>query len=274
VRALTRREQNVAFFPDTITAMPQQPPASICFRVLTQVPPGQGTGVPIVVVSNQLKSQADDVRFEFVSYGAPVITGLNSAFNQDNPTAGSSSVQLIVTGSNFGLSGRIVFGAAGGATEISCTPTGANWQHTRVQCALPPGEGSGLAVTVISAGRQSPAFGSLRYAPASPTSFQVLGTQDDLADTRGGQTLVISGQNFGRPVQMPSVSVGFRPCAVQSSSHSSITCLLPFGEGAGLAVSVTSAGSTVVMARSLRHVSRAWVMAAARCTTGGANDRD
>ena len=245
----------VGVFPPTITTLVAQPPLSTCYQLLVAVPPGQGVMLPVVVTSGSLNSLPKDTRFEFVNYGAPSITGLGSSFSDSNPTSGSDAVLLEVFGVDFGLSGKIVFGAAGGPYEISCSPqgpsvTGPGWGHRRVACFLPPGDGQNLAVTVISASRQSQPFGALNYAQAQPTAYQLLNAADAfLGDTRGNQTLVLTGTNFGRASQPdgPFVAIGSQPCTVvrvdvSLASANAIYCLTPAGEGANLALTLHSAG--------------------------------
>ena len=251
---------DTSFFPDTISTLATQPPNSDCYQLTVAVPPGQGVGLPIVVAAGDLQSLADDARFDFVNYGPPQITSISQTFNQDNPTSGSNSVLLEVFGKDFGLSGKVVFGPVGGLYEISCAPQGSNptgveWSHTRVACYLPPGEGYNLPVSVISANRQSSPFGVLRYAPPIPSSYSIINSANSLlGDTRGGQTLVLVGVNFGRALQPngPTVMIANFQCLfismdISNPQNNQIFCETPVGEGSDLLIMVTVGGASSVL---------------------------
>ena len=251
------------------TAVGGQISGETCTRLRVRVPAGEGTNAPIVVsTGSSLSSLADDARYEFLTYAAPVVTALGPEFAAGAagdgrfPTSGSGSTVLTVTGVNFGVTpGVIEFGAEVFPITCDASSPGFFWTHTSVGCNVPPGSGVNLAVTVRTAtsvpggSRASNAVLGLSYGDASVTGWSVPQATLYGPDTQGGQTLVVVGANFGRPYfadpllptkgPSPAVTVGGRACAVVQSSFTSISCTLPMGEGVGYAVRVTVAGVTV-----------------------------
>jgi len=223
----------------------------VCYRIHAQVPVGEGVNNPMFVQVGSLKSRVDNPQFEFLSYAPPQITnviGLSQGFPTDGYPAAAGKV--VVTGSNFAYDGTIIFGSAsndGTPHQISCGPSSPGYvcNQTTISCYIPAGEGTNLAVRVVVAGQVSSSYiqQSLSYFPPSISSFSVDGNAFGAADTIGGQTLTISGNNFGRPYssvnastsagQPPTVQLGplKLSCLTFQSSHHSISCTIPQGDG-------------------------------------------
>jgi len=254
-------DRSPGFAPDTIDSVTSiLSPGQVCTRIHASVPAGEGSANEITAIVGSLKSRADDFRFEFLRYTAPAITSLSASFSQTYDTKGDPLTVLTVTGTNFGLTGKILFGPLSffnNRNEISCLSTapGTTWSHTVVTCLVPPGEGSSLEVRVLAGDQISPPAGTgkLRYRRPVVTGFTIEGTSDNLADTIGGQTMVITGSNFGRlynasavatsPGQLPLVTVGpASTCTIIDSIHEQIRCAIPQGEGRNLALGVIIAG--------------------------------
>jgi len=243
-----------------------------CTRLLVQVPAGFGIKRAIEVQTAglvQISSLADDDRFEFLSYTAPVITSLSGEFASPQPTAGGN-VLLQIYGLNFGPAsngGEIIFGAAIPAIKCTSTSPGFSWDHTVVACLVPPGTGVDLPVKVTVRGnplqRESNSVSGLSYLPPSITSFQILNVGPEGPLTNGGQTLQVIGNNFGRPWtadplipdegQAPEVWIGGRVCTMILSSHTEIQCTTPMNEGAGWSVEVKVAGVLVAASKKFNY---------------------
>lgn len=173
--------------------------------VIVTLPPGQGS--PATVQITVAGQTATSTAF---SYAAPALTGISAA---SKPTAGG--VPITLTGSNFGLSPSVIIG--GLSATITGTPT-----HTQLVVTLPPGEGTGKLVRVIAAGQVG---NSLTFDYDAPA---ISGITAASRPTAGNVPITVQGSNFGLS---PSVTLQGTPLSVIQSSHSSIVCNLPPGQG-------------------------------------------
>ena len=188
-------------------------------EVYCQVPPGQGTSRSVQVnVNSQL---SNTVTF---SYNGPVLDSIEIG---DAPTTGGTTLTL--HGSSFGTSGTVSVGSS------NCPIT--FHSHTKVECTLPPGEGTDVSVKV-TVGSLSSNTRKLSYL--GPTITDVSPSN---GPAQGLTTITVTGKNFGLTgyVQINSVT-----CASIGAvdSHSKIQCVLPPGSGTDRPVVVKVAGQT------------------------------
>lgn len=154
----------------------------------------------------------------------PTIVGISPT---SGPTAGGNT--LTISGTSLGTTGA--------AVQLGSQSCGVTSQtNTQIQCSVPAGEGTGLAVTVTING--SPATNSVLYSYQKPS---VTGITPSSGSAGGGTSLTIAGSNFGLN---PAVALGALSCAIVSHSHTSITCTSPPGTGTGLVVKVTAGGQS------------------------------
>lgn len=102
-----------------------------------------------------------------------------------------------------------------------------------ITCQLPAGQGAGLETVVTHDGVSSEPFPFSYLAPSLDAVDPVNGP------TAGGTLITLTGNNFGT---QSSVRIGNRVCSVTSQSDSTLECILPAGQGAGVGV-VVSAGN-------------------------------
>lgn len=175
------------------------------------LPAGQGMNVPVVVTAAQQSSAG----YPF-SYTPPTLASVSST---SAPTTGN--VPITLTGSNFGTASTVT---------VDNSPCPVTLQgHTSVECTLPAGAGKDLNV-VLSAGNQNSNARLFSYTPPA-----ILSIDPTHGPTIGGHTLTINGSNFGTT---NTVTVDGSPCSVATQNSSSITCSIPFGQGAGRSVVV------------------------------------
>jgi hypothetical protein len=104
---------------------------------------------------------------------------------------------------------------------------------SEVTCAIPKGQGSGLAI-VVSVGHSSNEGNVLRLSYSPPSVERI---RPDHGGTVGGTMLYVFGQNFG--INDVAVSIGGVPCLVLSHPNSTyLVVKTPPGQGGGLDVKV------------------------------------
>jgi hypothetical protein len=188
-------------------------------------------------------------------YLPPSVLRVSGAGTVDAATAGGQ--QLVIDGDQFGPAGT---GAAGevtvtyggpGAGRFTAAGCVVRVDHTQIWCVTAPGTGRGHSLLVFVGGRASAVFAA-GIAYSAPTVAWYRGAGAHLADTAGGQGVVIEGRSFGRVDAAPSplewVVYGEKPageatmpnvtfpgvgCAV-SKDDSEITCATAPGAGKNL----------------------------------------
>jgi hypothetical protein len=180
------------------------------------LPAGEGTDQAVVVTAGDQSGAA--LSFD---YEAPVITGITAT---SYPTSGGTVITL--TGSNFGLNKVVTVGGQAATVQPGST-------HTEVLCALPPGQGTNVPV-VLTAGEQASPAAFISYNAPAITSIS-----PGNGPTSGSIPITIIGTDFG---QTPQVSIGGKPAAGISSTHTRIVCMLPAGGGLDKPVVVHAAG--------------------------------
>jgi len=163
--------------------------------------------------------------------GAAEITSITPSHG---PTLGG--ILITIDGANFSASGNSV---SVGANPCPVTVEGS----ATIVCSLPEGSGAQQSVRVLDGvgGASNPfpfAYDPPSVTDVSPTS----------AATLGGVRLTIIGANFGPSglAVAKTVTVGTSTCPLDgvASSHELLTCTLPEGQGADLAVATTVDGQT------------------------------
>jgi hypothetical protein len=136
------------------------------------------------------------------TYSGPTITGLSGPAQVRGPTTGGAAIYI--TGTQFGTiasnpSILFVYGPVGNMryTAASCTVTAQLPSTPTITCYSAPGVGSNHVAQIILNGQSSPVFNltTISYAPPSLTSLAGPGAVN--GDTRGNQTVLLNGLNFG-----------------------------------------------------------------------------
>ncbi|HYD49457.1 MAG TPA: IPT/TIG domain-containing protein [Terriglobales bacterium] len=191
------------------------PMAQTDTTIQCSLPDGQGRGNPITVTQGQ-QIGGGAVRYD---YGGPAITNV---IPTSVATAGGTP--LTIQGLNFGSTeARVTLGSS------DCPVT--SQSHGAITCTAPSGSGAGLPLTVDISGQT--ATTSVSYS--LPTLADV---SPSVAPAGTATTLHLTGDNFGPNTIQPIVTVGGTNCAVTHHTHAEITCTLPPGVGANLAVAV------------------------------------
>jgi hypothetical protein len=186
-------------------------------RITFTTPPAEGTV--------NINLNVGDLLSNIVTFAsdAPVILSHSPA---TLPTSGGAALTL--TGTNFGLTGRVT------VLGKTCTVT-ARTAHTQLVCTTPTVAGAAVPVVVTVSGLQSAAYTVSASTPVV-TSITVLDSGTVITDpavpvtstTAGGSQIRIQGSNFGTS---PVTYVGSHECFFVSRSHTSITCTVPEGGG-------------------------------------------
>jgi len=192
------------------------------------VPTGQGTGIPITVKRyGQLSTVTPSTTWNFFG---PTVSSIVPA---NGPT--DAGVQILVSGSNFGLSQTVTIG------DVVCpvVPGSISSNQDQLLCALPIGQGKSLSTKMNVSNQISTNAIFFTYDAPSvlvPLVFP-FGTP-----TAGQVTMVIRGSNFGTS---GTVMINTNtPCPFTSWSHRQINCTLPAGTGTGNSLVVTVAGQS------------------------------
>lgn len=180
-----------------------------------RLPAGQGAAVPVAVELDGQPSNLRTYRYAAPVASIPAGTRLRTSGGED----------LLISGSNLGLSARITIdGAPCASGEQS---------HSVVRCTTPPGSGQGRPLVVDIGGQRAELTVDYR-APAISSFTPASGP------TAGGATLTLTGSDFGASAlaRPRTVTVGGVDCPIAEADHGRITCTLPPGEGIARALLV------------------------------------
>lgn len=202
-----------------------------------RLPDGQGSQSPTVVVVQLQVSEPKPY-----AYGLPAISRVQPS---KGGTLGGNTI--VVTGSNFGTFGNITLG--GRPCDVVEDEGDALFDHGRIECIVPEGEGDDQWV-VVTAGGDLPQNSSSLSPETQTTALYsynkpvVSSYSSDSAPTNGGVLVTIAGSNFGSAQANVSVSIDERECATDDlpRNHTSIVCLSPEGVGEDLPIVVTVEG--------------------------------
>lgn len=167
--------------------------------------------------------------FLMAAHAAPIITG----FTGQAPTVGQTIIT--VQGSGLGDAEDGLSQVQLGATSIDAL----SQNGTTLTFTLPPGQGTGILLSVIDAAGM--ASNSFVFAYDAPSISSFSAPPVDVWSTLGGQNLVIDGLNFGTT---GLVTVGGAVASQVSYDQTSITVTTPPGVGADLPVVVTVGGQS------------------------------
>jgi hypothetical protein len=169
------------------------------------------------------------------NYNKPV---LNSLTPGSGPTTGGTLVTA--TGNNFGPPGTLATVTVGGISATGVTVV----NHTTLTFVTPPGAGLMQSVIITLAGQSNDPGPTFNYeAP------QIINISPVNGPTTGGNTVVVTGNNFGPPGSSVQVSVDNVPALmVNYLSHQSLTFTVPPGSGLmnNVVVTVNGQPSNVV----------------------------
>ena len=170
---------------------------------------GYGTNLHAkVVISGTSSGTATSDDDATIDFQPPIITAVASV--GPLPTSGSTTPNIVLTGTNFGplsTAWRAEYGitTSAGYCTTDCLVTVA---HTEIKCKSVAGVGSGHTIRLLleQEGPGSTKYeslsseGTVSYAPASVTSIvsiNSLGTPVGKIRTKGGDSLRLTGTNFG-----------------------------------------------------------------------------
>lgn len=150
---------------------------------------------------------------------------LNAIEPTTGPTAGGTIVRIagdnlddpIVNMQRYDGSGE----AVGPLLRLHVTAV----EASAVECAIPPGVGTGWRFTITSNNvRSAPSGVAFDYHPPV-----VLTVTPSRGATAGGDLVVVEGQDFGPPEHAGMVTVEGKPCAIVSWNISVVECVSPKG---------------------------------------------
>ncbi len=177
----------------------------------------------------------------------------------------SASVSVILNGSGFGPSGGEGQQMCVSGSVPPCTPCTSWISDTSISCPLASGTGSGLDLSIIVGGKQSPILSGV-FSYDQPI---ITGLNPINGPTRGLPQLTVMGANFGAAPngRVFSGTVGGQPCIKPSSlgveegvdwiSDSSLKCGVPPGSGKDLDVVInlgTAGEPPVLFAKAYSYV--------------------
>lgn len=238
------------------TSSPAQPPAvgDIGVYIITCVaPPGVGSGLPVEATFASGLSAAGAGSAATLSYGAPVVTQVQPA---QGPALGGTTVRLV--GNNFptSLSDFNKFPVTVSIAGAACGSV-AFVAPGEVSCVTPAGIGASLTVLVNvgplsgQPGDQASNGGLWSYTKHTISRVE---SSSSTVDAAGGASVTIAGANFGTFDSKPAAKVGGVDCtSTMWVSDTQVTCRVPAGVGAALAVSVAIAGRTASLAGALSY---------------------
>jgi hypothetical protein len=251
-------------------------------RIVCMAPPGVGRGYRFLVRVNGRKYVGADV----LSYPPPSLT--NASMRLKGQAAGSQSVTgtstvggvdiLELHGQNFGPASSdisVTYGPVGKImTKYVCKVLGTSEPHTRIDCAVGSGVGTGLVFNV-TIGRQTVISTDVYSYPAPVITSSSLSVIHPDGTTRSGEgsssvggvdVVLLSGANFG-PDPMDVVvtysggsNLGTFTCSVlvakvDALTHTSLRCVPSSGAGGPHTLKITVGGQSAITtsAQSFRY---------------------
>lgn len=203
-------------------------------QITCQLPAGAGSQSLITVTT---ATQVNTPKY--FNYYAPVVTAVEPL-----NAASGTGVYLTITGTSFGTStnGAVTVGG------MSCTSTPAQYQDTRIICALPVGSGYKLPLNVTVSGQVSIQTWLFTYVP---TISSVTFTS---APTAGGTSITVTGTSYASKIASTIILVAGVSCPVTSApSATQAICTLPAGQGLYQSVTIRIDGLLNVAGSSLSY---------------------
>eukprot|EP00808_Paulinella_micropora_P020578 g61239.t1 len=200
--------------------------------VTCRTPAGRG------VVTGTLTLGGQAVNFQFTHDG-PLISSLAP----NTADTAFQSAEITIFGSSFDTSGSVRIGA------WACTVT--SWNHSRITCLTPEGEGTGLNVTITTTvlGLSSRLPAAFSYKGPTITSVS-----RSSGPTLGGEPLTIEGVNFGlSPQAFFSSVVPIYIAPTATPTHTRYITTVPLGQGQRFITITVGGQSSSAFAFSYRY---------------------
>jgi hypothetical protein len=242
-------------------------------RIVCMAPPGVGKGYRLLVRINGRKYVGADV----LSYPSPSLTP--GSMRLKGQTAGSRSVNgtstirgldvLELHGQNFGPASSdisVTYGPLGKfIAKYVCKVLGTSEPHTRIDCEVGSGVGTGLVFNV-TIGRQTISSSDVFNYPAPVITSSSLGVihpdgtmhaSEGSSSVGGVDVVLLTGANFGPDpmnvvvVYRGGLNLGTITCnvlvaGVDLSAHTSLRCLPSSGAGGPYTFNITVGGQSVL----------------------------
>ena len=198
--------------------------------VAFDVPPGEGTDVPVQVVSGVTPSSP-----VYISYAPPRVLEIRPRYIATNGSV------VEIHGHNFGTIRPSV--------TIAGTPCHVlSYSQTIISAMGPEGEGSSDLLVIVTVGGQHSCDQSNGCPETKVNYYPPLINRVELPSerpTHGGFLIKIHGQNFGSPTaSLSALLSSVHTCELINHTHVLAFCRAPPGAGAGL--SLTMVVSTLV----------------------------
>lgn len=188
-------------------------------------PPGTGVNVNLTITVGGQSSMAQPLW----SYQAPSVSGVTPG---SGPTSGGTAITI--TGANFGPAGTPAAVTINGISATDVNVVG----HTSLTCTTPPGAGANRNVVVSVSGQSSTPAPVWSYL--APVIFDI---SPSSGPTGGGNTVILTGENFGPTGTAVAVTVDdVPPSMISLVSQTQIAFPAPPGSGAINDVELTVAG--------------------------------
>ena len=200
-------------------------------QIVCTVPAGNGNGRSVSV---DMPGNARRTLTNAFSYDGPSIT----SFLPDSADT-SGTALLTIVGTSFDTAGTVT---VGGSNRLCTQGVGTSYDHARIVCRLPAGEGSSLLVAINTTAGFSTNSGLRRFSYLAPTISSLSPASamtSGVSAVTSNRNLTISGSSFGLTA---TVLFSSTPCAVVSQSHSVVICTIPEGTGVNVPVVMTVAG--------------------------------
>lgn len=198
---------------------------TILFPASTQ--PGYSPAATVLATYGQYTPVSD---YPPINYRPPYVAAITQA-----PTAGGV---ITLTGTGFGtvytsLPNTPVVGFVGGG-GIGCTSVQIISDDTVLTCQMSAGTGVNYPVTLTdNAGPSNQTYsGSLTYSYEAPTVATIDGSTGDIK-AKPGDTVTLTGTNFGSDASVISVKMGNTSCTSVSllASQTQLSCVAGSGKG-------------------------------------------
>ena len=200
---------------------------------ITATAPAGSAGTVDITVTNPTATSTTGAADHYTYVGAPTVTGIAPP---SGPTGGTTSV--VITGTNLDIVTGPTGVKFGTANATSYTVDSA----TQITAVAPSGSAGTVDVIVTSASGSNTAAAADQYTyVAVPT---VTGVSPTAGSTAGGESIVITGTNFGAVPATGAVKFGASVATYTINSATQITATAPAGSAGTVDITVASPGGT------------------------------
>jgi len=194
-------------------------------------PAGHGTVYITVVTPAGRTVATDSARFTYL----PALPKITSVEPQSGPVTGGTSV--IIRGSGFASTTRVLFGAAGSDFTIN--------SDTRITATSPAGSGTVNVTVITPAGTTgASATSSFTYVSVAP---RISSLAPKVGPAAGGTSVIIRGSGFTGATE---VLFGSDDSRFTVDSDTQITAVSPAGNDSVNVTVITRAGTTAASSAS------------------------